>query len=68
MLQLNCAMLQEDFKTAVLAINPDIKFIKKVGMGLQFETPNDAEFQVSIKKALKSNPKFKALYFNINIK
>lgn len=68
MIQLNCAMLQEDFKTAVLAINPDIKFIKKVGMGLQFETPNDAEFQVLIKKALKSDSKFKALYFNINIK
>lgn len=68
MIQVNCALLQEEIKSAVLAVDPGIKFIKKAGMGLLFETPDDIKFHTIVKKSLKSNPKFKAVYFNIDIK
>ncbi len=68
MVSLNIAMQQEQAKAVVLALDENIRFVKKEGLGLFFETPNDIEYAVKIKAALKADPNFKALYFNVDVK
>ena len=64
MVILSIAMKQDEAIKVVESINENVKYIKKQGMSLFFETPNDDLYLGIIKKTLKASPGFSALYFN----
>ncbi|MBF4693216.1 hypothetical protein [Fusibacter ferrireducens] len=69
MIVINCAMMQDKFTEAIQASSLDLKFIKKEGMQLCFETSGDEKSVAAAAKAyLKSCPDFKALYYQVNVK
>lgn len=68
MVVLSIAMKQDEAIKVVESIDQKIMFIRKEGMSLYFETPNDSEYVVIIKKTLKSTAGFSALYFNLSVK
>lgn len=68
MVVLSIAMKQDEAIKIVESIDQSLKFIKKEGMSLYFETPNDTEYVAIIKKTLKSTSGFSALYFNVTVK
>jgi len=68
MVVLSIAMKQDEAIRIVESIDQSLKFTKKEGMSLYFETPNDTEYVVIIKKTLKNTSGFSALYFNVSVK
>lgn len=64
MVILSIAMKQDEAIKVVESIDVNVRFIKKQGMSLFFETPNDDLYLGIIKKTLKATPGFSALYFN----
>jgi len=68
MLTLSIAMRQEEAKSLILDLYPEIRFIKKEGMNLLFDAPLDKDYASLVKKALKADHKFSALYFSITSK
>lgn len=68
MLFVNCTMYQDKIKDCVLESFPEVKFVNKTMLNLQFETPNDSEYLDKVKKVIKHNPEFAAVYFNLEVK
>ncbi len=65
MVKVSVAQKVEEVKAFVLSINPEITFVKKVGIGLFFETPDDDKYAVEIKALMKKQPGFGVLYFAV---
>lgn len=68
MIIINCAMVQDDIKAFVEAYDESIHFEKKQGIALHFSSSDDKKFAPELKKALKSESRFKALFFNVEAK
>lgn len=68
MIVINSALKQNEITEVVEAMDSSIHFIKKQGISLQFESSDDAVFAPEIKKALKADKRFKALFFNVEVK
>lgn len=69
MIVINCALKQEEVKDFLLSLQ-DVKltFLKKVGLQMYFECESNQEEAVTIvKKNMKQNANFSALYYNISI-
>lgn len=58
-------MLQDDIIQFAEAYDESIHFVKKQGLSLQFTSNDDQTFASELKKALKADSRFKALYFNV---
>lgn len=68
MIVVNSALKQNEIIETIEGLDPSIHFLKKQGISLQFESSNDASFAPEIKKALKADTRFKALFFNVEVK
>lgn len=68
MIVINCAMMQEEIKIFVESYDESIHFEKKQGIALQFSSNDDKKFASELKKALKAESRFKALFFNVEAK
>ena len=69
MIIINCALKQEEVKDFVLSLQ-DVKltFLKKVGLQMFFECEGSQEETITIiKKNMKQNANFSALYYNISL-
>lgn len=67
MVVLSIAMKQDEAIKIVESIDENVRFIKKQGMSVFFETPDDKLYLGLIKKTLKASTGFSALYFNCSI-
>lgn len=69
MISISCALYHDKLRAYVEQVeNPTCKFVGESGMDLVFETSDDDLALVNVKKALKSTPDFKTVYFQIHIK
>ena len=68
MIVINSALKQDEIITCVEAINESIHFVKKQGIALYFESKDDAALAPEVKKVLKSDQRFKVLFFNVEVK
>ncbi|MCH4284981.1 MULTISPECIES: hypothetical protein [Bacillota] len=68
MIVINCALMQNEIISFVEAYHESIHFEKKAGIGLQFSSDDEKTLAPEIKKALKADPRFKALFFNVEVK
>ena len=67
MVVLSIAMKQDEAIKIVEGIDENVRFIKKQGMSVFFETADDNLYLGLIKKTLKASTGFSALYFNCSI-
>lgn len=67
MIVLSIAMKQDEAIKIVEGIDENVRFIKKQGMSVFFETADDNLYLGLIKKTLKASIGFSALYFNCSI-
>lgn len=68
MILINCAMKQEEFKTFAEEFDESIHFVGKKGLALQFTSSDDKKLAAELKKALKADARFKALFFGVEAK
>lgn len=68
MIVINSALMQNEIISFVEAYHESIHFLKKVGISLQFTSDDEQTLAPEIKKALKADPRFKALFFNVEVK
>lgn len=68
MIVINSALMQNEIISFVEAYHESIHFQKKSGISLLFSSDDEKNMALEIKKALKADPRFKALFFNVEVK
>ena len=69
MLIVNATLRSDEIIKAVQEMEgKNIKFIKKEGMKIYFESDNEQQDAVDIKAMLKKNPRFSTLYTSTEVK